>query len=357
MRITSKVKDYSVEFVDEVLTKRAEVLEDISSRKRYFFVDASVYVRYREQVHEFMGDDQYCVVEALETNKEYSALARYFETLIHAGFIRRDCLITIGGGILQDVSGFIASTLYRGIPWIFIPTTLLAQADSCIGSKTSINFGDTKNLVGSFYPPDRILIDVAFCNTLTDEYFNSGLGEIIKYHLMVDREKFKLLKRYLGIGNLRARANLEPILRSSLEIKKSYFEGDEFDIGRRNLLNYGHCFGHALESASDFTVSHGEAVIVGMGFANLVSRTRGLLSKEQYEEFETILAQHYPRFNLSEIPIETLLTYLKRDKKRVGKDLTMILCSGLGQQKKYDDLKELEIRDAYHEFRKSYPHS
>lgn len=356
MQIKSKLKDYSVEFVEDIFNART-TLEQLGYTKLYFFIDGNVYRKYQEDISRYIGSDQYLIIDAIETNKEYTALTKYYQTLIEAGFTRRDCLVTIGGGILQDISGFIASTLYRGIPWVFIPTTLLAQADSCIGSKTSINFGDTKNLIGSFYPPDHIFIDVNFCSTLTDEYFNSGLGEIIKYHLMMDQEKYEMLKRYLNSGDLRSRKNLDPILQSSLEVKRTYFEEDEFDTGRRNLLNYGHCFGHALESASNFAVSHGEAVIVGMGFANMVSQKRGLLSEKQYDEFETVFASHYPRFNLSAIPADLLLTYLKRDKKRVGSDLTMILSSGLGQQKKYDDLKEEEFRGVYNQFCAIYPRS
>ena len=132
-----------------------------------------------------------------------------------------DVLITFGGGILQDICGFIASTLYRGIKWIFFPTTLLAQADSCIGSKTSINFKNSKNLIGSFYPPDIIIIDPVFCKTLTPGYFNSGLGEIIKFHLMSDYNEYEKLEKYLASNNLRDGAEFHDIIWSTLMIKKS----------------------------------------------------------------------------------------------------------------------------------------
>ena len=275
--------------------------------------------------------------------------------LIENRFTRNDVLLTIGGGILQDISGFVASTLYRGIKWVFFPTTLLAQADSCIGSKTSVNFGDSKNLIGSFYPPDMIHIDARFCHTLTDEYFNSGVGEIIKFHLLSDNKGYARLKEYLLSSDLCETSRLNKIILSTLAIKKSYFEGDEFDTGRRNLLNYGHCFGHALESASNFGVCHGEAVLVGMGFANLMSLKRGIMYKEKYDEFEAIFQKHYPRFDLSSVSADVLIEYLKRDKKRVGKDLTMILAEDIGKHYKSDDIKEFEIRNVYHEFLKGYP--
>jgi 3-dehydroquinate synthase len=245
--------------------------------------------------------------------------------------------------------------MYRGLKWMFFPTTLLAQADSCIGSKTSINFDDSKNLIGTFYPPDIIYVDSAFCKTLTAEYFNSGLGEVIKFHLMSDKKGYDLLKRYLSKKDLRDNELFEEVIRSTLAIKRSYFEGDEFDSGRRNLLNYGHCFGHALESASSFKVSHGEAVIVGMGFANLVSLKRGLMSKAKYDEFEKILSARHPKFDFASVKVEDLIKYLKKDKKRVGSDLTMILSKDIGQQFKYDDLKESEVSDIHRQFLEIYP--
>ncbi len=355
MTIHSTLKDYTVDFTDGILHQRDWLFNKRPNSRYFFFIDAAVARHYHEDLARLVGKDFLLDIEALETNKEYGALARVYQVLVDAGFQRRDTLVAIGGGVLQDITGFIASTLYRGVSWLFIPTTLLAQADSCIGSKTSINLGETKNLIGSFYPPNAIAIDVGFCETLTDAYFNSGLGEIIKYHLMVDDAAYERLTTYLNTKDLRARDVLDSILRSSLAIKKTFIEGDEFDTGRRNLLNYGHCIGHALESASNFGVSHGEAVIVGMGFANLVSNRRGMLSNDLYEAMERLLRPHYPRFNLSAVSIDDLLQYLGRDKKRVGSGLTMILSRGIGRQEKCDDLTPEEVRATHIDFLKRYP--
>lgn len=354
MNIQSKIKNYTVEMVDNLLDKKDEILSKLNFDQLYYFIDTNVYNIYKNKLKSFIGEDTYLLIEALETNKEYSNLTRYYKFLIENNFKRSDFLVTIGGGVLQDISGFIASTLYRGIKWIFIPTTLLAQADSCIGSKTSINFDDSKNLIGSFYPPDAIYIDVAFCKTLAQEYFNSGLGEIIKFHLLSDQKGYKRLRQYLRSPHLIQGKSFKDIIWSNLEIKKSYFEGDEFDTHRRNLLNYGHCFGHALESASDFAVSHGEAVLIGMGFANLLSLKRGLMSKEKYSEFEDIFKNYYPNYDISKIDVEEIIYYLKRDKKRVGKDLTMILSEDVGKQRKYNDIKETEVLETFEDFIKNY---
>jgi len=350
MKIESKIKNYSLEILDNALDKNDQVFSDLKYDKMFFFIDENVYMLYKKKIDDFKKDSNYITIDAIEQNKDFNKLSNYYKTLIEKNFTRNDILVTIGGGILQDISGFIASTLYRGIKWVFIPTTLLSQADSCIGSKTSINFEDSKNLIGSFYPPDRIFIDVEFCNTLTPEYFNSGLGEIIKFHILSDKKRYQNLRSYLKTSDLKKKESFKKIILSTLEIKKSYFESDEFDAGRRNLLNYGHCFGHALESASNFKICHGEAVLVGMGFANLLSFKRGILEKEKYEEFENIFKKYYPKFNLSKIKIDDILYYLKRDKKRVGKDLTMILTKDIGKHFKFNDIKKEEIIETFNEF-------
>jgi len=354
MKIHSKVKDYSMEMIEGLFNLKKEIFSSLKYNRLFYLIDENVFLLYKKELMNFIGEDTYFVIPASEENKSYIKIADYYRLLIDKSFMRSDVLVTFGGGILQDISGFIASTLYRGVRWVLFPTTLLAQADSCIGSKTSINFGDSKNLIGSFYPPDIIRIDSAFCSTLDDEYFNSGIGEIIKFHLMSDSKGYALLKSYLSLPNLRSPRELKEIILSTLMIKKSYFETDELDQGRRNLLNYGHCFGHALESASNFLVCHGEAVIVGMGFANLLSLKRKIMTKDRYDELEAIFKQYYPKFDLSKVSVESLIGYLKRDKKRVGKDLTMILCQDIGKQIKFNDIKESEIRDIFKEFLKSY---
>lgn len=353
MQITSKIKSYQVEVVDEVLSHATQWFGGPGARRCFYFIDEHFWEHYHEPLQALIGDAPFLTISAIEPNKAYLQLAQYFQFLLEHGFQRGDTLVTFGGGILQDISGFIASTLYRGIHWVFCPTTLLAQADSCIGSKTSINFGASKNLIGTFYPPDLVLIDVGFCQTLTPAYFNSGIGEIIKFHLLSHETGYQRLKEYLS-ADLRQPALLKGIIQSTLEIKRSYFEGDEFDTGRRNLLNYGHCFGHALESATQFAVSHGEAVMVGMGFANRVARRRGLMTEARYQEIEAILARHYPHCALSQVAVHDMVAYLKKDKKRVTQDLTMILLTDIGQARKCDDVTESEFRTVYLEFVEYY---
>lgn len=355
LRIHSNVKDYVVMLVDGVLAKRDLVLAPFGSARPHFFLDAQVDRLYGDALNGFIAGAPALIIPAEEDRKSYEALAEYYRWLVAQGFRRNDVLVTLGGGILQDISGFVASTLYRGVPWAFVPTTLLAQADSCIGSKTSINLGTAKNLIGTFYPPDAVYIDQAFTETLTDAYFASGVGEIIKFHLLSDEDGYARLRAFLAEPDLRRNPRLGPIISSTLDIKRSYFEADEFDTGRRNLLNYGHCFGHALESASDFAVSHGEAVIVGMGVADAVARERGLLAPERAAEYEALRASHYPRFDLGAVPTADLLAYMERDKKRTGEGLTMVLLRGVGDALKADDVTPDEVERAVRRFVDGHP--
>lgn len=353
--IKSKIKNYSLEIIDNVLDKGSDLFSSFKFNRLFYFIDKNFYKIYENKLKKFIKKDFYLLIGATEYNKSFLNLPNYFRELIKREFRRNDILVTFGGGILQDISGFVASTLYRGVRWLFLPTTLLAQADSCVGSKTSINFDESKNLVGTFYPPDRVYIDIEFCKTLSKEYFNSGVGEIIKFHLMSDKIRYARLKKFIAASDLLNSPLLKEIILSTLEIKKTYFENDEFDTRRRNLLNYGHCFGHALESATNFAICHGEAVIVGMGFANLLSLRRGFMTQKKYEEFEGVFCKYYPRFDFSTVKVDAIIEQLKHDKKRISGDLTMILASDIGKQYKYDDIKESEIRNLYCEFAKKYP--
>ena len=354
MKINSRLKNYEVTMVRNFFHHKDLLARAMPESRPFYFIDQNFYTHYRDQVDHFCRDGDTHLIGALETNKEYYTLAKYYNWLLDLGFTRRDVLVTLGGGILQDISGFIASTLYRGLRWIFIPTTLLAQADSCIGSKTSINFGDSKNMIGTFYPPDHIFVDPALTETLTPEYFNSGVGEIIKFHLLSDQDGYTRMRSYLFSQDPHDPQALEEIILSTLAVKYSYFEEDEFDTGRRNLLNYGHCFGHALESASNFGVCHGEAVLVGMSFADLLSLKRGVLSSLRYKEWQALYQGRYPDYPLNHLTAHDIITHLKKDKKRIGNDLTMVIPEDVGVFHKCDDITEQEIEDVYAVFCQNY---
>jgi 3-dehydroquinate synthase len=232
---------------------------------------------------------------------------------------------------------------------------LLAQADSCIGAKTSLNYKNYKNLIGTFYPPIEIYLYTGFIKTLkTIDYF-SGLGEIGKLHLNGGENN---IKKFIDNIQEILKGNesiLLEAIKNSLKIKKSYIEDDEFDTGKRNMLNFGHCFGHAIESATDFDIPHGQAVVIGIILANIIARKRSLLSKENELLFyDKILAPiihiDIKKYNLnSQTFITKIIDAMKQDKKRIGSGLPLIIINDKSKMVKLTDIKEEEVESALKE--------
>ena len=296
----------------------------------HLIIDARVAVLYAAPLASVLSGRSVLKIKATETNKSLEAFPRYVTHLLDHGVRRDHVLIAVGGGIIQDITAFIASTLLRGIAWRFYPTTLLAQADSCIGSKSSVNVGLYKNQLGTFNPPGDILISTEMLSTLGDVQMRSGIGEMIKVHIISGWDDFRALAA--DYGRIAAdRRILSRIVRRSLEIKKLRIEADEFDRGERLVMNYGHSFGHAVESATDYAVPHGIAVTIGMDIANYVSWRFGLIEKEVYDELHLLLAANASGFEQTAIPEEKLFSALSRDKKNVGNDLSLILMKGPGR--------------------------
>jgi 3-dehydroquinate synthase len=179
--INSNTGEYKVEVVENVFSKLADFPKD----KTQFLVDKQVHVLYKKQFDQYIPDHKMIFIDALESNKNVDRTSFYVSWLVENQVKIDHTLVAIGGGITQDITCFLASTLFRGMKWEFVPTTLLAQADSCIGSKSSINVGDFKNLMGTFYPPQRILLDISFLNTLEKKDVLSGVGEILKVHMII----------------------------------------------------------------------------------------------------------------------------------------------------------------------------
>jgi len=252
------------------------------------------------------------------------------DTLVQNGIRRDSVLVAMGGGVVQDVAGFVATILYRGISWSFFPTTLLAQADSCIGSKTSINVGHYKNLVGSFHPPRNVVIDTGFLETLPEGEIRSGIGEILHYYLIDGTGRVGDLNEHYD-DLLAEPRKLDEHVRASLEIKRPVVERDELDEGERRVFNYGHTFGHAIEAVTGFGISHGQAVTVGMDMANHISMELGWIATDTYRRMKTMLEKNMPSFSLSSDRIDEFMAALNRDKKNRGKELGCVLTRGPGR--------------------------
>lgn len=318
IEIRSNLQNYGVQFEKQIN------LSHFKTKDSFFLVDTKVAELYSSDLKDLIQSPNLLLIEASEVSKSWECLSEYIEKLISLGIKKNSQLVAIGGGIIQDIAGFVSSILYRGIKWHFYPTTLLAQADSCIGSKTSINFMNRKNLLGTFHPPEQITIFNGFLATLSELDINSGIGEILKIHILDSPEnRIKILNNYKNIKT--GGASLQSAIRDSLMIKKKYIEEDEFDTRIRNLLNYGHTFGHAIESALHFKVPHGIAVCKGMDLANYVSLKTKRISESTYLQIKEILMKNISSAPEITIAFEDFWMAISYDKKNIGTKIGTIL--------------------------------
>jgi 3-dehydroquinate synthase len=305
----------------------ARLREWLGAEQPHFLVDALVAKLHAEALAPVLQSPRTLLIEATEENKSIERIVEVMRTLVEHSLRRDHLIVAIGGGIVQDITCFAASTLLRGVRWKFVPTTLLAQADSCIGSKSSVNLGSAKNILGTFYPPREVVIDARFLATLKEVDLRSGIGEIIKVHAIESAAAFDALaKDYERLAS--DRALLAHYISRALAIKQRYIEADEFDTGIRNVFNYGHSFGHAIESASDFRVPHGIAVTMGMEIANHVAAHRGLTPAAEHARMRPILSRNYRGFAHVALPFERVRAALQKDKKNTSSQLVLILPHG-----------------------------
>jgi 3-dehydroquinate synthase len=343
LKISSRMGDYEAVFEEDF-----GFLDALAGRPNAVCVaDAKVWELYQAELAPRFAD-RVLLLEAVEEKKTLAGAEEIYRFALKQTAKKNLKLVAVGGGIIQDLAGFAASTIFRGVEWHYVPSTLLAQADSCIGSKTSLNFDASKNLLGTFYPPRRIHIHTAFLETLSRKDFHSGLGEIIKLQLM-KKGDLEALKAGLAAA-VTDRTALLGLIRGSLEVKKPYIEEDEFDRGRRNLLNYGHCFGHALETASDYGLPHGLAVTVGMVFANALAVLRGRMDEGLYERLnrDLLLPNLSPvRLAREDFDAPRLLKAMRNDKKVTQGRLAVVIPDGSLNFFKLDDVTEDEFNGAF----------
>ncbi len=295
----------------------------------FFFVDERVYQLYRKDFDKLKIKP--LLWTASEEKKTYGALEAAFDLLISAGFKKASRLVVVGGGILQDAGGFVASTLFRGVAWDLIPTTLLAQADSCIGAKTSVNVAAGKNLIGTFSAPKTVFLTSDVLKTLTPSDVRSGLCEAMKLAMVDGPETVAWMSE--RIASAFELKGLDGFLHRALSIKKRYIEEDEFDRGVRNILNYGHTFGHAFESLTKYAIPHGVAVGIGIEAAAFFSWQLGMVTESHFRDVQTTLKPliSTERQLLKSLRPQDLVKIMKTDKKNITSDITFILSQGYGK--------------------------
>jgi 3-dehydroquinate synthase len=330
LSIKSSIRNYEVYFSQSIF----ESLETVLKSDDVIFIDKNVFPHLHENVQQLIKTNNHILIDATENQKSYIALTPIIEELIESGFRKNNKLISIGGGITQDITAFIASMMYRGVEWIFFPTTLLAQADSCIGGKTSINIGKYKNQLGNFYPPQKIFIIPKFIKTLPELDFKSGMGEMLHFYLVSGEDDFTFYQSHYEKAFTDEETLLE-LVKRNLEIKKGFIERDEFDRGERQLLNYGHSFGHTIESLTNYTIPHGIAVSYGMDMANFISVKLGFIENSLRQRMRSQLKKVWTGTSIGNLDVNDFEKSLSRDKKNMGNTYQLILSKGLGKMLKH----------------------
>ncbi len=351
MVIHSRFKDYKVHMEPDF-----GFLEGLlGTPNTEFVIDEKVYGLYREYFGN-LPQGRLFLVEATEENKVVETALAICEKMTEIPAKRNAHLVSVGGGIIQDITGFVANVLYRGIPWSFVPTTLLAASDSCIGGKTSLNYKKYKNLLGTFYPPDALYICPRFFRTLSERDFESGLGEVVKFNIMAGMEGLENIEKNIGLLLSREESCLEKFVLSSLEFKKGFIEQDEFDRGERIKLNFAHTFGHAIETVTGYEIPHGTAVAIGMIMANRVAEKRGLLDSSMARRSEQVLLQVvHIGAHLGEYPLEQFLGAMRKDKKQTSDQLTAVLMTNTAKDLRVvHDVAAEEVADAVRYFETLY---
>ena len=304
-----------------------QIAERVRCASAAVVADDTVYALYGERVCaslEAAGVRTVCYVFPHgEKSKNLLEYAKILNFLAENRVTRADALIALGGGVTGDLGGFAAATYLRGIPFVQLPTTLLAAVDSSVGGKTAVDLPAGKNLAGAFYQPELVLCDLDTLDSLPREIFLDGCAEVIKYAVLGSRELFALL------ADIPSGKGLEEVTARCVEMKRDFVQSDELDRGARQMLNLGHTFGHAVEASSRFTLSHGKSVAIGMAMILRAACSRGLCSAETRDAVIALL-QRYGLPSECPYPADMLLGALSADKKIFGTRLNLVVPTDIG---------------------------
>ena len=283
--------------------------------------------------------------------EEYKTLATYeniMTKLIEARFERKSVVLPLGGGVIGDVAGFVAATFLRGLPFVQVPTTIVAQVDSSIGGKVAVNHPLGKNLIGNFYQPRGVFIDTRVLSTLESREVVSGMGEAVKHAVIRDRDFFSFIEEHLeSIMAFEAPDDImERFIAWNCRIKAEVVSADERESGLRAILNYGHTVGHALETVTGYSrFKHGEAVILGMLAAGRIAVMKGLLSEENFNRQNSLLERVGINRDVDGISTDEMHDAMKHDKKVSEGRIRFVLPDSIGSVRVYDDVTRDEIED------------
>lgn len=266
-----------------------------------------------------------------EANKNLDTVSEIYETLIKNKFDRNDMLLALGGGVTGDITGFVASSYLRGIDFVQIPTSLLSQVDSSIGGKTGVDFKAYKNMVGAFYMPKLVYMNLSTLNSLSEREFLSGMGEIIKHGLIRDNEYFEWLSENRDKIIAKDYETLKQMIFVSCNIKRVVVENDPKEKGERAHLNFGHTIGHAIEKLKDFSLLHGECVSIGMSAAAYISKVKGNITETEYETINNVITSFNLPITTSDIVASEVVEATLNDKKMDAGVIKFVTLKSMGE--------------------------
>ncbi len=334
---------YDIHIGSGLLARLGEFLQPFLKRQRVLVIsDTAVSGLYREDLERQLCDAGlevgWIAVPAGEASKSYACFAQVCDQALAFGMERSDLIVALGGGVVGDLAGYVAASLLRGLDFVQVPTSLLAQVDSSVGGKTGINSPHGKNLIGAFHQPKAVVIDIDLLNTLSDRELRAGFAEVIKYGLIDQPDFYDWLEANFARVLARDPQALTHAIYRSCRAKAETVAADETEKGRRALLNLGHTFAHALEAEAgyDGRLLHGEAVAIGMVMAHELSARLGLISGQDVARVQGFIAKTglptSPAFPSNQAPsVPRMILHMRKDKKASAGQMTFILSRALGQ--------------------------
>ncbi|MFC2083491.1 3-dehydroquinate synthase [Bacteroidota bacterium] len=329
-------KPYNVFIGENIFPNLLERIKKQNLKGNLFFIiDKKVYSLYKNQITNlFDSSDEriyHIILRADEASKSFTSLQKIFRKMLSLKLGRDSVIITLGGGIIGDIAGFAASNFMRGVSYVQVPTTLLSAVDSSVGGKTGINFYDTKNVIGSFYQPEFVMIDTSFFDTLPEEELLCGIGEIVKYAFLSNKKFFGDVKNNIDNIYFRERKTLNRIISESVKLKSGVVIQDEREKDLRKILNLGHTFAHAFEVEQNYKIKHGHAVIVGISCALYLSKRLGILADEKLKYCLTLLRKFEGQIKIKAVDKRKVYSIMFRDKKNRDGKIKFVLLKDVGE--------------------------
>jgi len=321
LKINTSSKSYNIYISKGLISNCLQYIKEIATTDKLFIITDDIVAKlYLNKLIDILKNDflvNYAIIPNGEENKNINSVIKLYQQMQNANISRNDLVIALGGGVVGDVAGFTASTYLRGVKYIQIPTTLLSQVDSSIGGKTGVDMPNGKNLIGTFYQPELVIIDIDLLSSLPEEHISSGMAEVIKSAFIADEKLIDLLDKSTDFNK-----DVEDFITKSLNVKKKIVEDDELEKGQRMLLNFGHTLGHAIEKYYNYkNITHGQAIAYGM--CKITDKA------EIHHKLVNLLL----KYNLkTEVNIPNLTYLAKNDKKVIGENIYIVkvdeLCKG-----------------------------